>query len=48
MPRIIAIALAVIVALTVLSFTLHFLLSPWLLATVVILALVRFWPRHRR
>jgi hypothetical protein len=48
MSRIIALALAAIVALAVVSFTLHFLFSPWLLAAVVIVALVRFWPRRSR
>ena len=34
MPAIIAFALIAIVALTVLSFTVHFLFSPWLLPAV--------------
>jgi hypothetical protein len=50
MPAIIALAvLAIVIAiviLTVLSFTVHFLLSPWLLAAVAIVALIKFWPRR--
>jgi hypothetical protein len=48
MPGIIVLALAAIVALAVLSFTLHFLVSSWLLAAVAIVALVKFWPRRSR
>ena len=44
---IIAIALVVIVALAVLSFTLHLLLSPWLLLVAVgVLAWLKFRPRR--
>ena len=46
MPRIIALALIAIVALTVLSFTLHFLFSPWLLVAIGILACIKFRPRR--
>jgi hypothetical protein len=46
MLGIIALALLVIVALTVLSVTVHFLLSPWLLAAIAVLALIKFWPRR--
>ena len=46
MPGIIALVLIAIVALTVLSFTVHFLFSPWLLAAVVILAWLSFRPRR--
>jgi hypothetical protein len=46
--RIIALALIVIVALTVLSLTMHFLFSPWLLVAVAILAWIRFRPRRSR
>jgi hypothetical protein len=46
MPAIIVLALIAIVALTVISFTVHFLLSPWLLVAIAILALVKFWPRR--
>jgi hypothetical protein len=52
MPAIIALALlAIVIAiviLTVLSFTVHLLFSPWLLAAVAILALIKFWPRRSR
>jgi hypothetical protein len=34
------------VALTVLGFTAHFLLSPWLLVAIAILAWIKFRPRH--
>ncbi len=43
---IIALVLIAIVALTVLSFTVHLLFSPWLLVAIAILALVKFWPRR--
>jgi hypothetical protein len=44
---IIALALIVIVALTVLSFTLHLLLSPWLLVVVGgVVAYLMFRPRR--
>ena len=46
--RIIALALIVIVALTVLSLTVHFLFSPWLLVAIAILAWIRFRPRRSR
>jgi len=46
MPLIIAVVLIAIVALTVLSFTLHFLFSPWLLVTLGILAWIKFRPRR--
>jgi len=46
MPGIIVLALIAIVALTVLSFAAHFLLSPWLLAAIAILAWIKFRPRH--
>jgi len=46
MPGILALALIAIVALIVLSFAVHFLFSPWLLVALVILALVKFWPRR--
>ena len=48
MSRIIAFALIAIVALTVLSFTLHFLFSPWLLVAIAILAWIKFRPSHSR
>ena len=46
MPGIIAVALIAIVALTVLSLTVHLLFSPWLLVVIGILAWIRFRP-HR-
>jgi hypothetical protein len=48
MPAIIALVLAAIVALAILSFTLHFLFSPWLLVAVAILAWIRFRPGRSR
>jgi hypothetical protein len=44
MPGIIALVLIAIVGLTVLSFTLHFLFSPWLLVAIAILAWIKFRP----
>jgi hypothetical protein len=46
MRGIIALALIAIVALTVLSFTAHFLFSPWLLVAIAVLAWVKFRPRR--
>ena len=46
MPGFIALALIVIVALFVLSFTVHFLFSPWLLVVIAILAWIKFRPRR--
>jgi hypothetical protein len=47
MLAIIAFVLMVIVALTVLSFAVHVLFSPWLLLAVIgILAWVKFRPRR--
>ena len=44
---IIALVLIAIVALTVLSFALHFLFSPWLLVVAIgVLAWIRFRPRR--
>jgi len=44
---IIALALIAIVALTVLSFTLHILFSPWLLVVSIgVLAWIKFRPRR--
>lgn len=43
---IIALVLIAIVALTILSFAVHLLFSPWLLLAIGILALVKFWPRR--
>lgn len=47
MLAIIALVLIAIVALTVLSFTVHVLFSPWLLLAVIgIVAWVKFRPRR--
>jgi hypothetical protein len=47
MLAIIAFVLIAIVALTVLSFTVHMLFSPWLLvAAIAILAWIKFRPRR--
>jgi hypothetical protein len=46
MPAIIVLALIAIVALTVISFTVHFLLSPWLLVVIALLVWIKFRPRH--
>jgi hypothetical protein len=48
MPLIIALVLMAIVAVAVLSFTLHFLFSPWLLVAIGILVLIKFRPRRSR
>ena len=46
MPGILALAVIAIVALTVLSFAVHFLFSPWLLVAIAILAFIKFRPRR--
>ncbi len=46
MPRILALVLIVILALTVLSFTMHILFSPWLLLALGILVWIKFRPRR--
>lgn len=46
MSRILALVLIAIVALTVLSFSVHFLFSPWLLVAIAILAWIKFRPRR--
>jgi len=48
MPAIIVLALIAIVALTVLSFVLHILFSPWLLVAVAIVAWIKFRPSRSR
>jgi hypothetical protein len=40
--------IAIIIALAVLGFAVHFLLSPWLLVAIAILALIKFWPHRTR
>ena len=46
MPAIIALVLIAIVALTVLTFTVHILFSPWLLVAIGLLAWIKFRPRR--
>jgi hypothetical protein len=46
MPRILALVLIAILALTVLSFTMHILFSPWLLVAIGILVWIKFRPRR--
>jgi hypothetical protein len=46
MPGIIALVLIAIVALIVLSITVHLLFSPWLLVAIAVLAWIRFRPRR--
>ena len=46
MPRVLALVLIAIVALTVLSFAVHILFSPWLLLAIGILAWIKFRPRR--
>jgi hypothetical protein len=46
MPAIIALVLTAIVVLTVLSFTVHILFSPWLLVAIGILVWIKFRPRR--
>ncbi|HEY5361521.1 MAG TPA: hypothetical protein VIJ82_28180 [Streptosporangiaceae bacterium] len=48
MPRILTLVLIAIVVLTVVSFTVHFLFSPWLLVAIAILAWIKFRPRRSR
>ena len=48
MPAVIAVVLIVVVALAVLSFTVHFLFSPWLLVAIAVLAWIKFRPRRSR
>ena len=46
MPGILALALIAIVALIVLSFTMHILFSPWLLVAIGILVWIKFRTRR--
>jgi hypothetical protein len=46
MLAIIALVLVAIVALTILSFTVHILFSPWLLVAIGILVWIKFRPRR--
>ena len=48
MPAIIALALAAIVAVVILSIAVHILFSPWLLVAVAIVAWIKFRPRRTR
>lgn len=45
---IIALAVVAFVALTVLGFALHLILSPWLLVIIGILVWIKFRPRRTR
>ena len=48
MPGTIVLALIALVALTVLSFAVHVLFSPWLLAAIAVVAWIKFRPRRSR
>ena len=48
MPAVIALVLIAIVALAVLSFTVHVLFSPWLLVAIAIVAWIKFRSRRSR
>ena len=48
MAWIIALALIVIVALSLLGFAVHLLFSPWLLVAVACIAFIKFRPRSSR
>jgi hypothetical protein len=48
MPAVIALVLFAVVALAVLSFTVHLLFSPWLLVAIAIVAWIKFRPRRSR
>ena len=48
MPAVIAVVLIAVVALAVLSFTVHVLFSPWLLVAIAIAAWIKFRPRRSR
>jgi hypothetical protein len=48
MPAMLAVALIVIVALTIVGFAVHLLFSPWLLVAVAVLAWIKFRPRSSR
>jgi hypothetical protein len=48
MPAVIALVLIAIVALAVLSFTVHVLFSPWLLVAIAIVAWIKFRPHRSR
>jgi hypothetical protein len=48
MSAIIVLAVVAIVALTVLSFAVHLLFSPWLLVAIAILAWIKFRPARSR
>jgi len=48
MPAFIVLVLVAVVAVVLLSIAIHILFSPWLLAAIAIVALIKFWPRHSR
>jgi hypothetical protein len=45
-PLALLVILIAVVAVTVLSFTVHMLFSPWLLVALAILLLIKFRPRR--
>ena len=45
---VLALAVVAILALIVVGFVVHLLLSPWLLVAIAIIALIKFWPRGAR
>ena len=47
-PAVVAVVLIAIVALAVLSFTVHVLFSPWLIVAIAIVAWIKFRPRRSR
>jgi hypothetical protein len=48
MLGIIALAIVVVIALSVLGFAVHFLFTPWLLLAIVVLAWIKFRPNRTR
>jgi hypothetical protein len=48
MSRILALVLLAIVALTIVSFAMHLLFSPWLLVAIGVLLWIKFRPRRIR
>ena len=48
MSAVIALVLIAVVALAVLSVTVHVLFAPWLLAAIAIAAWIKFQPRRSR
>jgi hypothetical protein len=48
MLGIIALAIVVIIALSIIGFAVHFLFTPWLLVAIAILAWIKFRPNSTR